>query len=132
MSEKLTEGEEILFRQVHPNFLDGGEPSSQTFMPTPKDENKLSVDRSAFTTAKESYALFAANGYLSAAVYGVTVEEFASEDIACKADPLKASQEQKANVTHAFADYSPHGTNQQKNKAKRIKRKALARGLLHP
>ena len=129
--ERLTDGDEVLFRQIHPSFLQRGEPSSAPFSPTLKDGNKLSVDRSSITTATLSHELYKTNGHYSVAVYGVTVGKFEDEKIDCCSDPLEATDVQKANPAHAFADYSSHSANQQKIKAKRLKRKALARGCLH-
>ncbi|ASP51877.1 hypothetical protein GHK78_25355 [Sinorhizobium meliloti] len=135
----LTNDDEILYRQIHPTFMMEGQlssqpfmPTSQAFAPTPKDENKLSVDRSTITSAAESFELFKSNGHSSAAVYGVTVGEFGTHDISCVADPLEATNNQEANPAHAVADYSKHGPTQQKNKAKRLKQTAIARGKLHP
>lgn len=130
--DKLSDADEVLFRQIHPSFMEDGEPSSQPFMPTPKDQNQLSVDRGSITTAKASHDLFLSAGLISAAVYGVTVGEFEEHAIACAADPIVATEEVSANPAHAYADYSPHATNKQKTLAKRIKQRALARGQLHP
>ena len=33
----------LLYRQIHPNFIQNGRPTTQAFRPTPKDENQLSV-----------------------------------------------------------------------------------------
>jgi hypothetical protein len=55
MTNELVDEGEILFRQIHPEFMDNGEPTSQGFGPTAKDEGKLSVDRSAITDPKSSY-----------------------------------------------------------------------------
>lgn len=132
MGEPLIDPGEVLFRQIHPSFLDNGKPSSQPFAPTQKDEAKLSVDRSALTDAAESFALFTGTGHQSAAVYGLTVGEFVTEALPCLSDPLAAEGLEPANPAHAYADYSGHNPNQQKVKAKRLKQKALARGCLHP
>ncbi len=132
MSDQLADDAEILFRQVHPSFIQGDEPSSQPFLPTPKDDNKLSLDRASLTTALEAHALFTSNGRQSVAVYGLSVGEFGAERLPCFSDPLKATVEDPANPAHAYAEYSMHGIAQQKNKAKRLKQKALARGRLHP
>ena len=78
MSDKLNDNDEVLYRQIHPGFMDENQPSSQPFSPTAKDEGKLSVDRSSKTTAESSYRLYTRNGYESAAVYGLTVGEFAN------------------------------------------------------
>ena len=131
MSEQLSDEEGVLFRQVHPQLRDeSGKPSSAVFCPTPKDDNQLSVDRSSLTSAKDAFDLFIMRGFTSAAVFGVTVAEFNSEGLSCKADPLKA--ESPPNPAHALVDYSPYSGTQQKKKAKKIKSMALARGQLHP
>lgn len=132
MSDKLANGGEVLFRQVHPSFIHDGEPSSQPFLPTAKDDGKLSVDRSTLTSAEASHALFTRNGHRSAAVYGLTVSEFGSEQLDCFPDPLEAAEGQFPNPAHAHADYSPHPVNQHKVKAKRLKQKAVTRGRLYP
>ena len=132
MGDPLSEDAEVLFRQVHPSFIQNDQPSSQPFAPTPKDDNKLSVDRSALTTPAASYALHTGAGHASAAVYGVSVGEFQAEALPCISDPLEAADGEPANVAHAYADYSGHGISQQKLKAKRLKLKAVARGQLHP
>ena len=132
MTIELSDDEEVLFRQVHPRFMQDNAPSSQSFMPTPKDNNKLSVDRSALTTAKDSHGLYTGNGLESAAVYGLTVGEFRGQDIPCIEDPLDASDGKAANPAHALADYEAHTPRRQKTKAKRLKQMALARGRLYP
>src|SRR5271155_1080117 len=40
---------ELLFRQVHPTWVDDGEPSWQAFAPFKKDEGKVSIARSSKT-----------------------------------------------------------------------------------
>ena len=132
MIDQLTDDAEILFRQIHPNFWQDGEPSSQPFLPTPKDKNKLSIDRSTLTSASASFALFTGNGHSTKAVYGLTVGEFRILEIICHSDPLPSIDSGAANPAHAFADYSAHSGNQQKTKAKRLKQNAIARGQLHP
>lgn len=132
MTDTLADGDEVLFRQVHPSFIDEGHPSSQTFTPTPKDDGKLSVDRSSLTTAADSHALFVGDGNASDAVYGLTVAEFSREALACVSDPLEAAEKHSANPAHAYADYTAHKASAQKAKAKRLKLKAIARGQLHP
>lgn len=132
MSDRLSDENEILFRQIHPSFMADGHPSSQPFQPTEKDDNKLSVDRAAITDAAGAFALHIGNGHMSAAVYGLSVGEFMECDLPCVPDPLKATGHQAANPAHAYADFSHHGTNKKKTLAKRLKLKALARGCLHP
>lgn len=128
----LDDSEEILFRQIHPNFYDNNHPASPQFAPTAKDENKLSVDRSSLTTAAAAHALFTSNGYESAAVYGVSVGEFGAEKLSCYSDPLKAEGKLAENPAHAYANFSAFSTNQSKTIAKRLRNNAVKRGRLHP
>lgn len=131
MGEALTDADEVLFRQIHPKWVeDDGEPSSQPFIPTKKDNNKLSVDRSSLTEASDSYALFLASGLASVAVYGLTVGEFGKENLPCTADPLEKTDEQSANPAHALADYTAFSAGQQKLIARRLKIVARARGVM--
>ena len=129
-ADKLTDQEEILFRQIHPHFFDNGEPSSNRFMPSGKDQNKLSVDRSSLTTAEQSHSLYVGNGYQSVAVFGLTVGEFNVEDISCWPDPILATEISVANPAHALADFSSHASNKNKLIAKRLKRAVITRGCL--
>jgi hypothetical protein len=132
MSDDLTDESELLFRQIHPDLMQNGEPSSSGFRPKDSDQNMLSVDRSTVTTASGSHALYTGNGYKSAATYGLSVGEFNLHDISCRPDPLTAVNGRSANPAHALADFSKHGTSKQKTLAKKIKKLAVARGVLHP
>lgn len=132
MGVELTDEAEVLFRQIHPDLMQDGEPASSSFRPKESDKNKLSVDRSALTTAAAAFDLFTSNGYTSVAVYGVSIAEFTTCAIPCEADPLPATEEKKANPAHALANFEEFGVSKQKTLAKRIKRAAIARGILHP
>jgi hypothetical protein len=131
-SQPLDDGEEVLFRQIHPNFYHNNYPGSVPFAPSAKDHNKLSVDRSSLTTAAASHALFTGNGFTSVAVYGVSVGEFGAEDLPCHSDPLEAEGTLAANPAHAYAGFSTFNAAQGKNIAKRLRNNAVKRGRLHP
>lgn len=128
----IDDDDELLFRQIHPNFYDKSHPGSPQFAPTPKDEGKLSVDRQSITTAAAAHALFTDNGFESAAVYGLTVGEFGAESLPCHPDPLPADAKLAANPAHAYADFTGFAANQRKNIAKRLRNVAVKRGRLHP
>jgi len=132
MSEPLTNSDEVLFRQIHPNYIQNGEPASDRFKPQPNDAGLMSVDRSALTDAAASHALYISAGRKSGAVYGVTVGEFIEEAINCRNDPLEATEDAPANSAHALADYTSHEERKWKNISKRLTLKAKARGCLHP
>lgn len=130
MSGKLSVDEEVLFRQIHPNSLHDGEPSSDRFRPSAMDANMLSTDRSSLTSAEGAHALFTSTGRQSGAVYGVSVGEFRAEEIDCVEDSIKDHPELPDNPAHALADFSPHAEKKQKLIAKRLKSAAIARGCL--
>jgi hypothetical protein len=132
MNEKLDDIDEILLRQIHPNFFQHGQPSSEPFLPSTRDEGNLSVDRSALTSASDAFQLYVANGNGSCAVYGISVGEFAAENLECFSDPVSASADRVANPAHAIVSYSRMTRSQQKNIAKRLKIKAITRGILYP
>lgn len=124
---------ELLFRHIHPAFIVAGEPSSAAFRPTPKDNCKLSVDRSAISTAKDSFNLHVSEKKLQAAgTYGLLVSEFSSVQISCFPDPLSESDGQPSNPAHAYGDFSHLNSGKQKVAAKKLKRQAIERGCLHP
>jgi hypothetical protein len=131
-SSPIDDADEIMFRQVHPILCQAGTVASSAFMPTEDDQGQMSMDRGSLTTPKASFDLYRENGRQSAAVYGVSVGEFTTENIACLPDPLPATAKLKANPAHAYADYNGIGTNQRKKKAQRLRAAALRRGLLHP
>jgi hypothetical protein len=128
----LTDDNEVLYRQIHPDLMDGDVPASSNFVPKRSDNNELSLDRSSITSADAAFTLYTGAGYLSVAVYGVAVGEFRAEKISCREDPIALTPSTWANPAHAVADYSAHSPNQQKTIGKRIKQKAIARGKLHP
>lgn len=132
MGARLVDGGEVLFRQIHPDLMQDGEPASSAFRPKEADENKLSVDRGALTTPEGAFDLYTGNGFTSAAVYGVSVAEFGTHGIGCEEDPLAATDQLAANPAHALASFDGFGSSKQKTLAKRIKQAAVARGVLHP
>ena len=129
---QLTDEAEILFRQIHPNHMRAGVPLSDRFRPSPKDEGKLSVDRSSLVTAAESFDRFISNGFASAAVYGVTVGECFAENLPSFEDPIAESETLKANAAHAIIDFQGFPEKNWKNIARRLHLKAVARGQQHP
>jgi hypothetical protein len=126
----ITNGCEVLFRQVHPNLYLDGKIASTAFMPTTDDKGELSVDRSSLTTPAASFDLYVANGRHSAAVYGVSVAQFEAEGISCHSDPLPETDHLKANLAHAYADFNGIATSK-KQAAQRLRDRAIERGCLY-
>lgn len=132
MGNRLENGDEVLFRQVHPNFFPNGELSSEPFVPNTEDAGMLSVDSATKTSAEAAH--FHYTTYLkkkSRRVYGISVGEFGNLEIVCREDPLDAEAGVPSNGAHCLADYTPFSANSQKNKAKRLKQAALKRGCLY-
>lgn len=92
----------------------------------------LSVDRGSLTTPQDAYTLYTENGLASAAVYGISVGEFDAVGIPCEEDPLPKTDKASANPAHGLASFSGYGSSKQKTLGKKLKKMAMARGLLHP
>jgi hypothetical protein len=129
--ERLTDETELLFRQVHPNWLKDGQPSSQAFKPTPKDEGKLSTARGTKTTAEDAFLHHTDKlGLQSAGTWAVTVEEIGANPVplAAYGDPVT---DPVPDPAHAFIEY-PDDRKRIETKAKILRAKAGGRGRLHP
>jgi len=138
MSKNLTDPDEVLYRHIHPDFFQNGEPSDSRFRPSKSDMNFLSVDRSSVHDAATSHYIYTFGGRKSEAMFGVSVSEFQAHNISCAPDPTGAqeatdtSKAQLENKAHALADYSAHSEGEQKVIGKKLKRLAVARGKLYP
>lgn len=133
MTETLSDQAEMMLRQIHPSCLHDGNPASDQFTPREQDAGKMSIDRGALVSASIAHARYVASGQRkSAAVYGLTVGEFAAENIVCLPDPQPADEQEPKNPAHALADFNAHPDNKRKTVGKRLKRLAVARGRLHP
>lgn len=121
----------LLHRQVNPGFIQADGVSSQvfsvtsqTFKPTPKDEQKLSVYNGEKYTAEDSYVHFTGEGYSSAGVLSLTVSE-------CEAESLPAVEDNKPFDGHAHIDFNGLTGSSTEKKAKKLKKYALERGWQH-
>lgn len=129
----LTGEDEVLFRQVHPNLFQHGVPGYIAFRPGPKDDGKLSVDRSSLTTAESSYKLHTEEKRRqSAGTWGLTVGEFDAAGRTCKSDPVEAEGDEPANPAHAVAIYDGLEKKDLKKIGLALSELAIARGRLHP
>lgn len=129
--ERLTDEAELLYRQVHPNWLTDGQPSSQAFKPTAKDDGKLSTARSTLTTPEGAYLHHTdALKLRSAGTWAVTVGEVEAEPVplAAYGDPV---DEPIPDPAHAYIEYA-NDRKAIETKAKLLRAKARERGRLHP
>lgn len=129
--DRLTDQAELLYRQVHPSWLKDGQPSSQAFKPTPKDDGRLSTARSALTTAEDAYLHHTgALDLQSAGTWAVSIAEVGNEPVALAAfgDPV---DEPVPDPAHAFIEF-PGDRKSIETKAKLLRAAAGDRGRLHP
>lgn len=91
----------LLFRQIHPNFIDrGGRVTSQAFKPFPRDDNRLSVYDGDQITAEDAWRHYVHTlNNASAGVMAVTVAECRDHDLRPEHDPDPFPQ-------HAVIDFS--------------------------
>lgn len=111
----------LLLRQVHPDFLQLGRPTSQVFRPTPKDEEKLSVYDGDMITAEASLEHYTkALGFESEGVLAVTVTECDGEELPVTSDPEPFPE-------HCVIDFSGLAKKVIERKAKALSKLANAR-----
>jgi hypothetical protein len=123
----LTDLAELLFRQVHPGWVDDGVPSSQAFAPTSKDEGELSVARGSMTTAEAAYKHYTAVQQMqSAGTWAVTVGEAAALELTSFDAP------EPDVPAHGFIDFRELGRKQSEKKGRLLAARARARGRLYP
>lgn len=127
--EKLTDEKELLLRQAHPSYFKEGRWTFQVFCPASSDEGLLSVSRGSMTTPKDAYQLHIEKKKLrSSGVFGFTMGDCTPLGLPCHADP--EPDPEKHDPAHAVVDFRAHGNKQREKKAKVLKEKALAAGLL--
>lgn len=122
----------LVFRQVHPNHVDGAMPNSVAFSPTPKDDDKLSVDDSAQVTAEGCWKHFTEKlGFKSVGTWAVSAGEIhGAGDLDLRKDPVVDAQDAtKSNPAHCVIDFSRlTSKGQRKKKAQTLAIKASERG----
>ena len=131
--EALDDGNELLFRQVHPSFVRDGRPTGQAFRPTKKDEGMLSVARSLLTTAEQAFHLHVVLLSLpSQGTWAVSVSECGQQELQVFSDPLLAPPGNVADPAHAFVDFRGLSNSRIESKATQLRNEALVRGRIHP
>jgi hypothetical protein len=116
--------ESLLLRQIHPDFVQNGRPTSQAFRPTPKDENQLSVYNGAMITAPASWIHYTETlKFESAGVMALAHAECAGEQLEVIEDgtPFRA---------HCSIDFSGLKKSDIEKKSKKLAAFAKDRGWL--
>jgi len=117
--------ETLLYRQIHPSFVQLGRVTSQAFRPTPKDEQKLSVYDGDQITADNAYEHYVSSLELSSCgVMGLLCAECETLALTVQPDPAPFPE-------HAVIDFSDFSKKQTEKKAKQLKARAEARDWLY-
>ena len=118
-------GNTIVYRQIHPSFVQGGFPTSQAFRPTPKDKSQLSVYDGDLISTERAWAHYTADlGLASVGVMGLSVAE-------CTAESLAVCSAPEAFAEHAVIDFAELTDKECRNKSKKLQSKAVERGWLY-
>ncbi len=112
----------LLFRQIHPSFVQNGRVTSQPFRPTPKDESLLSVYDGDLISPEKSWFHFTTKlAQQSVGTMAVSVGECAGENLPSRPDP-------NAFPEHAVIDFSGLSDKECRTKSKKLQANALERG----
>lgn len=120
------QAETLLLRQVHPSFVQQGRFSSQAFVPTKKDEGKLSVYHGDLIEPEPSWRHYTAELQKeSVGVIAITVAE-------CDAEQLPSEHDGIPYAEHCFIDFRDPGLSKGaiKRKADSLATRARSRGWL--
>ena len=111
-----------LLRQIHPSFVQNGKVTSQAFLPTPKDENKLSVYDGDQITCEESWKHYTNElKLLSDGTQIILYSECTEKDLTVIPDPV-------AFPEHVLIDFTGLSSGQKRSKAKFLRNAAEQRG----
>ena len=115
----------IVYRQIHPSFVQAGFPTSQAFRPTPKDECQLSVYDGDLISSEKAWGHYTGElGLASVGVMGLTVSECAAESLLVRSDPVPFPE-------HAVIDFAMLTDKECRNKSKKLQSKAVKRDWLY-
>lgn len=112
----------MLYRQIHPNFVNGDSVMSIAFCPTPNDPCKLSVYDGDQITPKDAWKHYTKQ-LKSDGVMAVTVGECESRSICVIFDKIPYKE-------HAFIDFGGYGKKEIRTASRHLKRIAQAPGWL--
>lgn len=123
---RLDDADELLFRQVHPTFVQAGRPTSAAFVPSKKDAGMLSVTRGSLVSAEAAWNLHTTGkGLASAGVWAVTVGECSALPLPCYADPEPGPPVDDA---HSVVDFRGLSRGVAEARGKALSRLAADRG----
>ena len=115
-----------LLRQIHPTFMQNGQPTYIAFRPFPRDEGHLSVYDGDMISAEQSYKYHTGTRNLkSGGVMGVLVKECSSIELPTASSPEEFEE-------HAHIDFTKYGDKKDiVEKSKGLLDFALKRDWMH-
>jgi hypothetical protein len=130
---KALASEELLHRQVNPNFMKDGRVTSAAFQPTKKDKGLLSVNRGSMCSAEEAHRAFVARGWSSWGTLTIAVSEVTAVQLTALEAPLNVAddpEEQFDDETHAVVDFRSLNDNKKQieKRARILRDNAVRRG----
>ena len=113
----------VLLRQVHPQFVKNGGITSQAFMPTQKDDGKLSVYDGDIIDPQASYDHYTkVLGLESDSTWGVTCKEVEGVGLSSYSEPKEDFE------SHSVIEFEDSGI---RGQAKKLKAFAANRGCIY-
>lgn len=117
--------ETLLYRQIHPSFVEDGKVSSQAFRPTKKDNERLSVYDGEQITAQDSWGHYTTVlKKESVGVLAVTLQECTVQELVVTPDP-------DAFLEHVLVDFSGKSRKQQKAISRNLRDAAVTRDWVY-
>jgi hypothetical protein len=115
----------LLFRQIHPSFLQNGYPTYIAFRPFPRDNGHLSVYDGDMISPEQSYRHYTNEQELkSGGVMAVSVEECTSLELPAQSSPHHFKE-------HAHIDFTAYDKKQTDSKSKSLLAFAVARDWMY-
>ena len=117
--------ETLLYRQIHPSFVQNGRPTSQAFKPTSKDDHKLSAYDGDKIQPKASWEHYTSTlGLSSTGVMAVTKSECETYSLVIDPDGIPYPE-------HCSIDFSGLTKSAADKAAKNLANFAVSRGWLY-
>ena len=130
---ELTNTQELLWRNVHPIWIDDGQLTSQAFRPTPKDDKRLSTARQQKIAPDEHFREYTeVLSLTSSGVWAISVGEAHQESLRCIYDAESNAVPDPCPTGHTSVDFSDHGNGRIRRIGSALRDAAEARGQQHP
>lgn len=115
-------GATLLYRHIHPNFMQNGFASSRAFRPNDDDAGLMSVYDGDLMNAEDSWTHFTTvSKRRSAGAMSISVDECVQEGLATRPDPTSFPE-------HAVVDFTQLNEKECRTVSKKLQSKAQVRG----